>query len=66
MTGPQQGNPSLSDCDCVVLVSVLDKVRQSAKRGVLGPWGKTSQQIKVKFDLPYLNQHTHIAIVTPC
>ena len=27
--------------------------------------GKISQQIKVKFDLPYLNQHTHNAIVTP-
>ena len=35
------------------------------KTWCIGSLGKTSQQIKVKFDLPYLNQHTHIAIVTP-
>ena len=30
-----------------------------------GFWGRIQQIIKVKFDLPYLNQHTHTVIVTP-
>ena len=50
MTGHRQGNPPISDCNssssncgCVVVVSVLGKVRvirQSAKRGCCGVLGK--------------------------
>ena len=73
-------NPHSSDCGCVVAVSVLGKIQvirqfaEPGRSGVLrkrtdkscvGFLGKTSQQIKVKFDLPYLNQHTHTVIVTP-
>ena len=74
-------NPPSSDCGCVVAVSVLGKIQviqQSAEPGrsgvlrkrtdksCVGFLGKTSQQIiKVKFDLPYLNQHTHSTIITP-